>query len=543
MEAVAVGGLSAHRCDERSSSPWSPKPGWSTTWQGSWQRGHEVVVVPLMPRRSRVISPRPSSRTSSGRQPPARPRTPFAARARLLEGGAMIAEAMVRHRGHPLRFAAGRGRFPLARFGPRLLCATRCTRARPSMCCTPSSDPPAPPRWRCATPAYSTLPIVCSFHGYDANVIAAQYPGCFDGMLGQVARVTAGTEFIRGVVEGLGFDPAEVTVWPQGVDTDHVAPRRRACRGGRLSRAFRRPPRAVQGDRHRAPGGRPRPAVDSRGLRYTVIGEGELRASSRRSRRELGIDDITTFHGPQPHDEVLRTFRGGGCLRAHRPRRRRGPEGGPRRRPLWRRWPVSCRLLASRAGGLTEVVIDGETGLMVEPEDVAAAADALIAWPATRRCGRAHGRRGPGPRAAFVLADHSLDVIEQVSPGERGVTRPAMFFSWSVRHGRSRDLAAAFGAEPVYIGQSRRRRRRWLSPARFASHGRDRADSGPTRRPSAIFVMTPPVPSAILALTYGRISRGCPSRSTPTPARVRAMRTGRQRRCCGSAARVATRPS
>ncbi len=118
------------------------------------------------------------------------------------------------------------------------------------------------------------------------------------------------------------------------------------------------------------------------------------------------------------------------------------------------------------------------------------------------------------------------------------MTRPAMFLSWSARHGRSRDLAVAFDAEPVYVAV-RRRRRRWLSPARFAFATVATVWILVTRRPSAIFVMTPPLPSAIVALAYGRIARVPVALDAHTGA-VRAMRTGKQRRSLRIAARVAT---
>ncbi len=379
---------------------------------GLLERGHEVVVVPLMPRRSPGDLATPEFEHVI-RATAAGPAAHSIRRSRrLLEGGAMIAEAVVRHRGHPLRFAAGRGRFPLARFGPRLLCATRVARAAPFDVLHAQFGPTGSAAVALRHAGVFDAPIVCSFHGYDANVLAAQYPGCFDGMLGQVARVTAGTEFMRGVVEGLGFDPAEVTVWPQGVDTDHVAPRpdRAAADGFHALSVARLVPfkgidialRAVA---------RARPSIG--GLRYTVIGEGELRAELEALARELGIDDITTFRGPQPHDEVLRAFAAADVFVLTGRVDDEGQKEGQGVAPL-EAMASELPVLASRAGGLTEVVIDGETGLMVEPEDVAAAADALIALagdPALRarlgQAGRVHVQRS-------FSQEHSLDVIEQI---------------------------------------------------------------------------------------------------------------------------------
>jgi colanic acid/amylovoran biosynthesis glycosyltransferase len=379
---------------------------------GLLARGHDVVVVPLTPRRSPgdLATPEFEEIVRATTAPPAalsgsRPR-------QLRDGAAMIAEAVVRHRGHPLRFAVGRSRFPLARFGPRLLCATRVARAAPFDVLHAQFGPTGSAAVALRHAGVFDAPIVCSFHGYDANVIASQYPGCFDGMLGQVARVTAGTEFMRGVVEGLGFKPQEVTVWPQGVDTDHVVPRRdRAAGDGfhALSVARLVPFKGV--DIALRAVARARPQVP--GLRYTVIGEGELRSDLESLARELRIDDVTEFRGPQPHDEVLRTFGDADLFVLTGRVDDEGQKEGQGVAPL-EAMASELPVLASRAGGLTEVVRDGETGVLVEPEDVDAAADALVTLahdPALRArmgaAGRAHVQRS-------FSQDHSLDVIEQV---------------------------------------------------------------------------------------------------------------------------------
>ncbi len=326
----------------------------------------------------------------------------------------MIAEAAVRHRGRPLRFAVGRARFPLARFGPRLLCATRLARAAPFDVLHAQFGPTGAAAVALRHAGVFDAPIVCSFHGYDANVIAAQYPGCFDGMLGQVAQVTAGTVFMRGVVEALGFKPTEVTVWPQAVDTDQVEPRRDYTASSTsefhaLSVARLVPFKGV--DIALRAVARARPSIP--GLRYTVIGEGELRVELESLARELGIADITTFRGPQSHDEVLRTFGDADVFVLTGRVDDEGQKEGQGVAPL-EASASALPVLATRAGGLTEVVVDGETGLLVDPEDVDAAADALITLardPALRarlgKAGRAHVQR-------CFSVDHSLDVIEQV---------------------------------------------------------------------------------------------------------------------------------
>jgi glycosyltransferase involved in cell wall biosynthesis len=51
-------------------------------------------------------------------------------------------------------------------------------------------------------------------------------------------------------------------------------------------------------------------------------------------------------------------------------------------------------VVASRTGGLSEVVVDGETGMLVPPGDAEALAGALTALAADRDRARALGRAG-----------------------------------------------------------------------------------------------------------------------------------------------------
>ena len=80
-----------------------------------------------------------------------------------------------------------------------------------------------------------------------------------------------------------------------------------------------------------------------------------------------------------------------------------------------------------------------------------------------------------------------------------------MFVAWSVRTGRTADLAPVFGAEPVWIG-IRRRRQRWVTPLRYVAATFATVGMLARRRPRAVFVQAPPLPLSVLALLYGRLT-------------------------------------
>jgi glycosyltransferase involved in cell wall biosynthesis len=237
-------------------------------------------------------------------------------------------------------------------------------------------------------------------------------PGIYDPMIGAVAQVTAGTTFMRGVVEGLGFAPADVTVWPQGVDTDRIALRV----GPRTGDGFHALSvarlvdfkgidvaiRAVAAARSRIPG-----------LRYTIIGEGERRADLERLAKELGVDDIVTFAGAKPHDVVLAAFQDADVFVLTGRVDSEGPKEGQGVAPL-EAAASGLPVLAARAGGLTEVVRDGETGVLIEPEDFEGAATALVGLAQDPARRAELGAAGRNHVEASFSHNHSLDVIAGV---------------------------------------------------------------------------------------------------------------------------------
>jgi hypothetical protein len=108
------------------------------------------------------------------------------------------------------------------------------------------------------------------------------------------------------------------------------------------------------------------------------------------------------------------------------------------------------------------------------------------------------------------------------------VSRPALFISWSVRHGRSRDLAHALGAEAVFIGVPKRRRR-WQAPFRWLAAAVVTTVTLVRRRPRALIVMAPPTLLSALALVWGKVTRTPVAIDAHTNA-VLALQTGRPRR-------------
>ena len=98
-------------------------------------------------------------------------------------------------------------------------------------------------------------------------------------------------------------------------------------------------------------------------IRLTIVGDGDERSALERQAQELGLCDLVTFAGWVPRDEIYDLI--GESTVVLVPSRVRESFGLVAVEAALMARPV----IATRAGGLKEVVIDGETGFLVETDD------------------------------------------------------------------------------------------------------------------------------------------------------------------------------
>lgn len=269
-----------------------------------------------------------------------------------------------------------------------------------------------PPTGVLATGLRGIHPLVLSAWGHDVtrddagrvgHARAAQQRGLFRAA--DAVTVTSG--FLADVVRRR-FD-VEATVVPFGIDVDRFRARQGPRRPGPVRIGFvklglepKYGPDVLVEALGRLPA---EPAFEA-----IITGEGSLGDGLRQRVVELGIDDRVRFVGRLPH-QAVRDLLGDIDVLAM-----------PSRREEWgvaAAEASSCGLpvVATRVGGIPEIVIDGTTGLLVAPEDPVALAAALarcIADPQLRERLGAEGRRRI--EAEFPW-DRCIDRMEDVFYG------------------------------------------------------------------------------------------------------------------------------
>jgi colanic acid/amylovoran biosynthesis glycosyltransferase len=248
-------------------------------------------------------------------------------------------------------------------------------------------------------------PIVTTFHGYDIRDGIERGAGIFRQLLCVCDEVHSISEYNHRHLEAFGFPPEKIIFHPMGVDlrrfverTPHipghsVSKRLRLLTVARLSRE-----KGVDVALHAMAALRAlRPNAH---LTYRVLGEGPERYELERLRDRLGLSDCVELAGAADQDAIARELQE--CDLYVLPSR---AESLPV--AIMEAMASGCPVVATRVGGVEELVKSGNTGQLVKSEDpqgMAEAMAALLDSPADRvRFGSA-GRR-------LVEQRHDLEVL------------------------------------------------------------------------------------------------------------------------------------
>ncbi len=269
-----------------------------------------------------------------------------------------------------------------------------------------------------ATAMRGIHPVVLHAWGTDVTAVRGGRLGRFGtGQLGALLRradaVTATSEFLASTT--LRRFGVAATVVPFGIDTALFAPT--GDRAERPSRAGKRP-LSIGFVKWLEPKYGVQDLVEALGLladlpfEATLVGDGSLRASLEARVVELGLAERVHFLGRRPHTEIPDLLRGFDLLVM------------PSREEAWgvaaaEASATAIPVVATRVGGIPEIVVDGETGLLVPPQDPAALAAAIRRMAGDRALRRKLGRAGrkrveslfAWPRCVDLMVDVYRDVV------------------------------------------------------------------------------------------------------------------------------------
>lgn len=265
---------------------------------------------------------------------------------------------------------------------------------------------------------YIHAPVVATFHGTDLNE-NRKVPKCqlFARVFKAIHLLTVGTEHMAAHLLECGISNKRYRIIPMGVDVSRFRPRtaeRTIHSGGRLITVGR--------------------LVECKGVEYLiravgelrkvfpdvsldVIGDGPLRRQLEELSVELEVSPAVKFHGAVGSDKVLELLQESdiyvqpGIIASDGSREGQGIVVAEAQ-------AVGLPVVASRVGGIPEIVVEGESAFLVTPKDVSALTDQislLIQNPALREqmgvAGRAFVEQGLSQEA---LAKEWVEVYERV---------------------------------------------------------------------------------------------------------------------------------
>ena len=167
-----------------------------------------------------------------------------------------------------------------------------------------------------------------------------------------------------------------------------------------------------------------------RRIHVDIVGDGPMRVDLEHLSRECGLGDAVTFHGAQSHTAIADFIRGCDVFIAPSMTCSKGSQDGPVN-TLKEAMAIGRPVVGTRHGGISELVLDGETGLLCQEGDVDALQQAVNRilgmqddWPRMLRNARTAVEN---TYALSRTTDDLINVYNAIlaSPSPREPTRPS----------------------------------------------------------------------------------------------------------------------
>lgn len=220
------------------------------------------------------------------------------------------------------------------------------------------------------------LPLIVHFHGFDASVrsVLEENAQLYSVMFGEAAAIVAVSRAMRRKLISLGAPPEKVHYNPYGIDCrifggaspENAGPIFLAV-GRFVEKKAPQLTLSAFAEVHRV-----EPSAQLR-----MIGDGPLLDECRELAKQLRIEQAVTFLGLQPTEVVQQEMRNARCFVQHSIEATNGDcEGTPV--GILEAGASGLPVVSTRHAGIPDVVLEGETGLLVDERDVTGMARHMI---------------------------------------------------------------------------------------------------------------------------------------------------------------------
>ena len=228
------------------------------------------------------------------------------------------------------------------------------------------------------------------FHGFDATKLArsAHWRRHYRRLFRDATGVIVPSDFLAGRLRDLGCPQDKLHLSPNGIDSS-------------LFRLGERSPHRIITVSRLVPVKGPLQTIEAfarvhqrfPNAHLDVVGDGALLDECMSLANNLGLRDAITFHGAKPASFVADLMAQSGIYAQHSVTTEDGQTEAFGIAPL-EAGACGLPVVATRSGGITETVADGETGLLVEEHDVDGMAAAMLSLLNDPERAEAMGRAG-----------------------------------------------------------------------------------------------------------------------------------------------------
>lgn len=258
----------------------------------------------------------------------------------------------------------------------------------------------------------ANAPLVVHFHGYDASRrdVLERHSDSYRQMFSQAAAIIGVSRAMERQLLSAGCPQEKLVYNPYGIDCDRfygAAPAETEATLVAVGRFVeKKAPYLTLVAFAQVLRGWP-------AARLRMIGDGPLLHVCRDLVRALEIESAVTFLGSQPHDVVQREMRKARAFVQHSIVASDGDsEGTPV--AVLEAGATGLPVIATRHAGIPDVVVDGETGLLVDEHDVAAMAEHMLTLARNPALADQLGRNAAAHVRKYYTMEHSLRRLARV---------------------------------------------------------------------------------------------------------------------------------